>query len=231
MIELLVVIAIIAILAAMLLPALSRAREQAKIASCSTNLKQMATGVFLYAHDFDGYCPPAIIDTESVWSTLLLDYVGKSYPVFVCPKDQFPRAAQGHPRTYACNAGAVNDNISDAYPFGTYYYSTSPYPIHWGWRLEAIGRNSNLGNPSPGGICFFGERPGSMASYTGVYTNTLGSLVEYWAYSTLNSTNSSLAMHNYRANFVFADGHGAMVRLAEYSSPNDFGNIWSWRSR
>ena len=57
LIELLLVVAIIAILAAMLLPALSRAREAARRASCANNMKQMALAFFMYADEHEGRLP------------------------------------------------------------------------------------------------------------------------------------------------------------------------------
>jgi prepilin-type N-terminal cleavage/methylation domain-containing protein len=58
LIELLVVIAIIAILAAMLLPALSRAKESARRISCVNNLRQLSTAAVLYTDEFQGKYPP-----------------------------------------------------------------------------------------------------------------------------------------------------------------------------
>jgi prepilin-type N-terminal cleavage/methylation domain-containing protein len=65
LIELLVVISIIAVLAAMLLPALGLVREASKQARCSNNLRQIFFGVLAYGEDTDGMLPPALLDAPS----------------------------------------------------------------------------------------------------------------------------------------------------------------------
>jgi len=85
LIELLVVIAIIAILAAMLMPALQQARETAKSADCISKLKQLAFGAMTYADASDGFFMPPAKDnsksgydgkTESSWWFVLVKQMG-----------------------------------------------------------------------------------------------------------------------------------------------------------
>ena len=96
LIELLIVIAIIAILAAMLLPALNKAKEKAVTVSCKSNHKGVLTAFAMYTIDFQDYCPTAYIAWDDSGQTRYnrtfcdLGYL-KNNKEMRCPNDGQPK--------------------------------------------------------------------------------------------------------------------------------------------
>ena len=147
LIELLVVIAIIAILAAMLLPALASAKRKAMDAQCKNNLKQLTLAAFMYQND-NG---PMQYDDVNVWETAVLQNAGNSRGIGFCPMASTndwpfggPIGGQGS-ASYAWAKGATN---AGSYMFNGWLFDSSPASGAYGWA------NSQT---SVGSAGFFGK--------------------------------------------------------------------------
>jgi prepilin-type N-terminal cleavage/methylation domain-containing protein/prepilin-type processing-associated H-X9-DG protein len=127
LIELLVVIAIIAILAAILFPVFARAREKARQASCSSNLKQIGIAFLMYASDYDSRYPSNWTGACKApgwdWMETTQPYV-KNWQVYQCPSSNsapytqtcainLGRTMAGFRGGYALNCGVVNSGFPD----------------------------------------------------------------------------------------------------------------------
>jgi prepilin-type N-terminal cleavage/methylation domain-containing protein/prepilin-type processing-associated H-X9-DG protein len=121
LIELLVVIAIIAVLAAILFPVFARARENARRASCQSNLKQIGLGMKQYIQDYDEKYPQVVVNNGTIatktppysvpagWADALYPYL-RSTQIYQCPSRD------------AANAVTIDPNMSG---FTDYWYNAN----------------------------------------------------------------------------------------------------------
>lgn len=140
LVELLVVVAIIAILAAMLLPALRGAREKANSASCMSNLRQMGIALMAYVDDHGGALIPGAVPSESPlisWYNVLDGYMGKQDTNFSSAK---------RPAWQLCPSKIVTPLAFDTVGYGWnhIYFGQSPSTpqIGWGSKLAEVTKPS-----------------------------------------------------------------------------------------
>ncbi len=214
LIELLVVIAIIAILAAMLLPALSKAKGKAQAIACMSNTKQVMLGWLLFTGDNDDTMPKSIFPNKVGWGNLadnidsqmlvdptkseLANYI-KSPGVYKCPADVIPSANGQRVVSLSGNAFLAGVSVTVENQTPGRDYSVTPVSGTVGQGYSKLGQ---LTKPGPSDtFVVLDEHPGSI-------DDSLFHSVGGGSYLSPVFRNLPASYHyGGGANFSFVDGH------------------------
>jgi prepilin-type N-terminal cleavage/methylation domain-containing protein len=207
LIELLVVVAIIAILAALLLPALKGAKDRAKTTQCLNNMRQISVGCYLYADDNGGWLPWNA--SPGSMPVMMLTYVyrsglPKNGGVFWCPSQPFDATNSwtwigGFPYIYGFNWCWWTYHAGNLNPFPQYRLAEIPFPDKRFMLIDSqpdyfkvINQGPSLGDPN---------------HYVG-YRHNGGARFDAWG-------NGFWAEGPGGINIVAMDGHGASLTFKQ----------------
>ena len=227
LIELLVVVAVIAILAALLLPVFSRAKENSRCTACAQNLKQIGLALSLYAGDNQDLLPLPQ-QPEARWPQQLWRYYANPR-VLVCPTD-LSSAAIGSDSVVTNADFATRSYLINA--FSDYYLTQmgqTNFPTSWK-GTPALLRMKDTAIPHPSETISFGEKTNSSVVFElNLFQYPTGSYLQTLAEDRHN--NPTRSSRGGGANLAMADGRVCYEKWGETTCPI---NLWAvldrWRT-